>query len=584
MSADLLTNAPGTIIPPLQSLFLNLSTTKTSTYPSAITDVPDILDFFENLGGGVQPNIVSVFTRSSISSTFASDLQSWLWTSEPLACSPPPANSDSTQEFCPQAGATLATWSSFVDPFVAPLPGGFNTGLITQFAPRLNSSVTREFISDSEFPANCDTLPGAFYAHYYEDAPVTGNSIQGNWSLMACMPADQSNSPWNATRDRQDISETLYLNISVDSLNTQGVPNVGVVRITLNSTLGYFELPNYSNGQLPGPLLSSDPFVEFCPQGTSNCLNPAPQSAPVPGQRLKRSELPDTLAGMSSSAAVLQTVDNNGPLLNLALALFGQNSYVANRFQNPGIYVWNQTSIQEEETVNSGVPEKVYEAVCVDFEPMTGLFTSDIAATNYETVGITNTAQGYAGCISVINNQNSSMEDQLETWLLSLTNGNGQETSVSAWEAAAFLANQAWLLRGATNPSLEVSYDMGVDTEITVVSLAGIIFISVLMGLFHIPLLILAWYGTRSYAWVGELDAFVMMRVGAAMTHDIPFAYVDDMDKVGVLDSTPGWVGDASEDGHGPAGGLGLGAPRPLKRPWKAGSKVYIQGKPHTAV
>lgn len=71
-------------------------------------------------------------------------------------------------------------------------------------------------------------------------------------------------SPWQATRDRQDFSEELFLSISFDGTSYMPVnetPNrqKTLYKITLHTTAGYFELPNYMNGELPGPLLDYDP-------------------------------------------------------------------------------------------------------------------------------------------------------------------------------------------------------------------------------------------------------------------------------------------------------------------------------------
>ena len=74
------------------------------------------------------------------------------------------------------------------------------------------------------------------------------------------MPGNLTNSPWKATRDRQDITELLYLNVTLEdkSVKTGITDNSTVFKVQANSTAGYFELPNYMNGG-PGPLLEKDP-------------------------------------------------------------------------------------------------------------------------------------------------------------------------------------------------------------------------------------------------------------------------------------------------------------------------------------
>ena len=77
------------------------------------------------------------------------------------------------------------------------------------------------------------------------------------------MPADMTESPWKETRRRQDFSETLYLTLSVTGSYGINFGPGGYYKITLNTTAGFFELPNYMNGQIPGPLIDGEP-EEYC--------------------------------------------------------------------------------------------------------------------------------------------------------------------------------------------------------------------------------------------------------------------------------------------------------------------------------
>ena len=251
--------------------------------------------------------------------TFNTDPQSRLWSS----CNDTSELLDSGiyVQLCNGGVANLVNISGLVDPFLTYLPSGFSTGLVKQFSPRMNSTVTRNDITASELPADCGSLPGAFYVHY---------SHAGNWSLMARMPANQIISPWQATRDRQDISERLYINISVELYNHRE-PIGGFLEITLNSILGYFELPNYSNGQKPGPPLAKYPWLP-------TDLGYIPREFPSIFGYYRR-DLSNGSAGMTNSSVVLQTVPNKGPFLNIAMALFGENSFIANRFQNPWFFI-----------------------------------------------------------------------------------------------------------------------------------------------------------------------------------------------------------------------------------------------------
>ena len=75
------------------------------------------------------------------------------------------------------------------------------------------------------------------------------------------MPADLRQSPWRSTRDRQDFSEELYINVTMMGYTIlPAIPAGGsLYRLTVNTTAGYFELLNYMNGGVVGPLLAKDP-------------------------------------------------------------------------------------------------------------------------------------------------------------------------------------------------------------------------------------------------------------------------------------------------------------------------------------
>lgn len=145
------------------------------------------------------------------------------------------------------------------DPFLAELLSGYNTGLIRHFIPRIKWTAQYEAVSVAEYPTDCSTIPGAFFVEYGNVS--TGDNYTEAWSLQACMPADLHQSPWRSTRDRQDFSEELYINMTISGyLGEQDKPLRGSLhRVTVKTTAGYFELPNYMNGGDTVPLLALDP-------------------------------------------------------------------------------------------------------------------------------------------------------------------------------------------------------------------------------------------------------------------------------------------------------------------------------------
>lgn len=250
---------PGGIIGPLQSLYLSTATIKWPTGSNQAPGLIDIYDFLDATSSKAEE--IALKTRFALTTTDTTSPQGRLWTGQPINCS---STSSALPEVCrlQTPGKTFENMSLLPDPFLAQLPPDYNTGVLRQYLLRINSTAKRDTITESEFPA-CDSIPGAFYVQYGAVNPnVISMTGWGDWGLSVCMPANMSQSPWRATRDRQDFSEEMFLNISVDnvSLFLSGETNLpnskkAFFRITVDTTAGYFELPNHMNGQKPGPLL-----------------------------------------------------------------------------------------------------------------------------------------------------------------------------------------------------------------------------------------------------------------------------------------------------------------------------------------
>jgi hypothetical protein len=201
---------------------------------------------------------------------------------------------------------------------------------------------------------------------------------------------------------------------------------------------------------------------------------------------------------------------------------------------------------------------------CNDIAPLGWLIpdlSDDTAAIGY---CITNAAGGPEGI---------NLNDYLASWI---TTFQLDTTLLSnAFTSAAFLANQAWLMRnvgpdqGQGQRTLTVNYDLGADTVVPTISRAGIIVVSVVLGLFVIGLFALAVYSALTPKWTARFDAFAMMRIGAAMADEVPLLVLRELDRIAVLDKLPGRVGDTTE-GDELIGHLGLGAPNVI-----SGKKRY---------
>ena len=236
------------------------------------------------------------------------------------------------------------------------------------------------------------------------------------------------------------------------------------------------------------------------------------------------------------------------------MALFGEGSFIANRIAWPQAYSGPNRSL-----TNEGGTLPTIARVCIDMAPLGFLLANEIGQ---PVMGI-----GVDTCITNVEGGVGSYDLQyaLADWI-----GNFQydtERLSNAFTAAAFLANQAWMLNnfGQSQHSLWVSYDRGADTEVPVISETGIILISALLGLDLLALLCMAVYACLSPRWTNQLDAFTMMRLGAAMADKVPLMVGRRTDNIKALDEIPGWIGDMAEKDE-EIGRLGLGAPVTVNR------------------
>lgn len=266
--AAFLLNTLGAVLSPLQEILLSTKTIKTPVLAQEISSLFDIPNLSAaHLFGtakGRDTNFITTFTQNALLTASNVEPQSQLWQGSGFTCGTlgivecglDPTCLNEIQHYfdttCGQ-GNTLGNLSILVDPFLAELPNGFSSGLIRQFIPRINSTANYESIPASEWPTGCDQLPGAFFADY-SDVVFYNTTRDVKWAIQTCMPADLTQSPWKTTRARQDFSEELYINITGGSFQPDGF-----YRVTVKTTAGYFELPNYMNNLAPGPLLEQAP-------------------------------------------------------------------------------------------------------------------------------------------------------------------------------------------------------------------------------------------------------------------------------------------------------------------------------------
>ncbi|KAM0722938.1 hypothetical protein Q7P37_001136 [Cladosporium fusiforme] len=575
-------NIFGAVIAPLQSFWLSTTTIKRPNrwQPLNLTDISDF-DIQESsfTSGGMGEEQV-LHMRAALTTTNNVAPQIRLWMRQPDNCveldglSPSDMrqmadlDSDDLPAFCtpPVHVKNFGNMRMLPDPFLAQMPSDYSTGLIRQYLLRLNSTAHRDVITEAEFPANCDSIPDAFYARYAGNVSTDDELGPGVWSLEACMPTNATESPWLPTRDRQDFSEHLYLNISADDPYNDDTPG-GYFKVTLNTTAGYFELPNYMNGQQPGPLLDHDP-TDSCraPEGNCSLQNSKSKlnNADVSATNFPRQDERDSNLTVSDTTLRISIHHNRGPLVMIAMALFGPGSFIEDRTARPAAHLFpNQTSTDP-------VEHSRFQENCMERAPFVNLLRPDTDLPRRRPVG--SGGIGPSGLLdecldrraTVVNNIQEQLFQYVKLFFWNEVgvegvdyNGFNADRIANAFTSAAFLANDVWL-NSANGNTWQVLYDYGVDIEKPVMSLAGIITISVMIGVFLTLLLGLATYAAFSARWTDQLDSFALLRIGASIHGDIQFRATQNAQKVEALDRLPGWIGDVTE-GAGEVGRLALG-------------------------
>ncbi|CRG83521.1 hypothetical protein PISL3812_00873 [Talaromyces islandicus] len=394
----------------------------------------------------------------------------------------------------------------------AQLPSNFTTGPYPdQYIPRVNSSVSIRNMTAGEFPSNCSDTTDWFYSFYR----YPGGRM--NLTVEVCVPINGTQSPWKNTDGRQDFSEVLYVNATAHDTDTGYASYITVTPfvVIMNTTAGVFRLPDYMTNQTPGPLEANS---SLCLSYTYGC----------DGGKSRRQYNLDYFEPALP-----------GPLTLIALAIFGPGSFA---------------DTQQNATGNGNSDYKIDTGWKQYFD---GISEGDPLP--LIDLGV---ASDTGGTIPI------------ETWIMSLTDSQNLASTTSAFTQASFLAIKA-IFDAYFGGEITVRYSSSALEQISLpsMSLGGLIAGSVLLVLYIIPLLCLAVYSAASCRWTHTLDAFTMLRMGAAFGQEhLPFLIGTSMRKILALDDLPGVVRDISlpDDKIGQlALGVG-GAPLQLKKPYLA--------------
>ena len=478
------------------------TTIKAPSFPVHITSLTDVPNNFHQGSFGTQ-NILTLNARlrSALVQTSINDLQPRVWQEEAVQCN---GNGSLLLDQCYDGGPSFKNISELRRPYIAQLSTSMNTGLYEQYVPRINNSVSYTSISPADFTRSCSQIPsGGLYTEHSVDARYISNIMDeshspSRFTLQICMPADLSISPWQSTRDQQEISEHLYLNVSYRKQGVDYNKPPSAYHIVVNSTMGYFELPNYRNQGTAGPLLAQDPTI--------HCSSNPRCESQTRSTKIKRQSSFSEISNDTSLALVA----NQGPLSLVVNALFGNGSWLER----------SMGSLNKNETLESTEPQ------CEELQPL-ALLAGRIHACTLTT-------------------DEDRKIDGLEDFFDLLTSA---DKALNPFHAATIIASQLWL--ADPNGNLQVTYDHGVDTERPTLSRAGMYVISILLGVDLFLLLALAVYIRYTPTWTPSLDAFAMMRLGASMADQPLLLAKDETEALKALQDVPGWTGSVTEKNNG---------------------------------
>ena len=368
----------------------------------------------------------------------------------------------------------------------------------------------------AEWPSECvRDREGLFFAEYhgrsdYQDTDYDYSSYYDT-DLTACMPTNISETPWQATYNRQDITEELYLNVSVP----YRMDTPSYYKVTAKSSLGYFELPCAKNGNRAGPLLDNCSLPSLTDEWMSGSYSSW-------GKAVAARDTEDTYAGN-----ITQTIGSHiGPLTALGLALFGEGSFIEKRVSNPSAFVMNLTKVYDPEYDSWYIP---WSPNCVSSMPLNYAMSSS-----------------ESGCLGDSNHRDEeAVLATVRDWITSFT----EETNTrEAFTVGAFLANKEWLDQGRSYSSRyrysrRVAVDPGITIKKTAITLAEIIIGSVFLGAHLLGLLALAIYAVYGKPFMPWLGAAAMVKAGTVYA-DILSAAEGDKQWKQTMAACPGFVGD----------------------------------------
>lgn len=427
--------------------------------------------------------------------------------------------------------------------FLTAMQNGTTTGVLREHAMRLNSSVSCKKVPQDQFPSTCSGR-----------RPFTTSLLSDLLGIRVCAPGEYGVFPWTLSRNRQDITEELFLDV-VDNRDGRYLTANFTLHCEASTTRGYFELGNYRNNQAYGPLLEKWPTPEEMETNFNDKLSPntgygAPTEWHVKlpyfwlltDQMVYRDEPqrePDFYKRQPPDPYGTWDLRMPGPLMTSAIAMFGNQSFfhiAANSskesFPPPAAQICQQDKIPFS---NLGF------TIFGEFEKMCSFIYT-------------------APRISILSDSDSGLSALLGSWIFGFNDTSAAEEALSA---SIYLSNRAMLMQtvAASFPfsAREIMFGPGMMVPLPAKTVAGTAIISSLIFLQLLGLTYVTYFIYKLPTWSVSLDAIAVARIGACLEQTVlqPLGQGAVVDEAR-LNKVAGWVG---LEEVGSAMRLGVGAP-----------------------
>ncbi|KAL6364820.1 hypothetical protein LRP88_00793 [Fusarium phalaenopsidis] len=353
--------------------------------------------------------------------------------------------------------------------FTSSVPNGTSTGIFRHHAVRMDSR------------AKC-TKGRSSSSGCKGTRPFTASLSLPYVNVEVCADGNQDTNPWAISRDKQEIKESLWLQVSSWHPNPYYGSDNFTIQCESVSRRGWFELPNHHNGYEHGPLLDVWPSEK---------------------------ELARDFNDNNRGGYWLETLEPTpGPLMTAALAMFGNTSF------------FHMAMVAAEESSNQTAQQ-----ICGQVRlPFTRLSSSDFP----RPVSVCDE-------LSFRRDRSGNVLDLLGRYFMFLGSNNMTQDALNI---AMYFANEA-LLTGAADRPLYSNPGRMVSKPKK--SLAGLIVITILVGLQAIGLCLLMAFIYSTPTWTDDLDADALTQIGAQLK---------DLDEIMSRSQVCGLVGTVENRGN----------------------------------